>query len=223
MLRLGSLNFAKPLGEGRQDAPTHDRDALNQLRELTGAEHEESHVALGGDRGGARRRVKESHLAEAVARAELGAPLAADRHLRPTVGDHESLSPRVALAHQHPAGGDLDLLGQDRDAGEVPLAAGGEELDLREPFDLGVARPPSSRSPHRHEYPSARRGPQRDCDQRAGVLGSPTPHETTEPRKEETEGGRTVSRGLSNRTIAPLHPKRFDGSKVARQSPGSWG
>ena len=116
MLRLGSLNFTKPHGESRQHPPTHDRDALDQLRELTGAEHEESHLALGGDRGGARRRVKESHLAEAVAGAELGAPLAADRHLRATIGDHESLSPRVALAHQHPAGGDLDLLGQDCDA-----------------------------------------------------------------------------------------------------------
>ena len=98
--------------------------------------------------------MKESHLAEAVAGAELGASLSADRHLRPTIGDHESLAPRIALAHQDQAGGDFDLLGEGCDAGEVPLGAGREELDLREPFDLGIARP--SGSPHPHEYPRER-------------------------------------------------------------------
>src|SRR5918994_4675018 len=155
VVRLDSLSLAEPLGEGRQHPPTDDRHVLDQSRELTRAEHEESHVALRGDRGGARRRVKESHLAEALARAELGASLAADCRLRSTLIDHESLSPRIALADQHPARGDLDLFGEERDAGKIPLAAGGEKLDLREPLDLGVG-PPSCRSLHRREYPTFR-------------------------------------------------------------------
>jgi hypothetical protein len=184
MLRLGSLNFAKPLGEGCQHPATHDRDALDQLRELTGAEHEESHLALGGDRGGARRRVKESHLAEAVAGAEIGAPLTADRRLSSTIGDHESLSPRVALAHQHSAGGDLYLLGEDCDAGEVALAAGREELDLREPFNLGVARPPSSRSPHRQRVSQAFRARwSLKCVRTLGVTGGMHPLRRSRDRR----------------------------------------
>ena len=97
--------------------------------------------------------MQESHLAEAVAGAELGAPFASNRHLRPTVGDHEGLSSKVALAHQHPAGGDLDFLGQGGDPGEISLGACREKLDLREPLDLRVAS--SSRSFHRLEYFSA--------------------------------------------------------------------
>src|SRR5207247_5423026 len=82
VVRLDSLSLAKPLGEGRQHPPTDEGDILDQIRELTRAEHEQSHVALRGDRRGARRRVKEGQLAEAFARTELGAPLAADRRLR---------------------------------------------------------------------------------------------------------------------------------------------
>ena len=82
--------------------------------------------------------MKQGHLAEALAWVELDALLAADCRLRPTVTDHESLSAWVALADQHPVRWDLDLLGEFRDARKVPLATGGEELDLREPLDLGV-------------------------------------------------------------------------------------
>jgi hypothetical protein len=181
MMRLGSLNFAKPFCEGRQHPPTHGRDAVDQLRKLTGAEHKEPHLALGGDRCGARGPVKKSHLAEAVAGAKLGASLALDCHLRPTIGDHESLLSNVALAHQDSASGDLDLLSEGCNTGEVSLAAGREELDLREPFDLGIARP--SRSPHRHEYLSGRQAPQRDRSQqpageRSGAF-SGRPRDTT--------------------------------------------
>ena len=153
MLRLDAFSFPNPLGEGRQYPPSHDRDRVDQMRELARAKNEKSHVAFGGHRGGAWRLVKESHLAEAVAGAELDASLSTDRHLRPTIGDHESLAPRIALAHQDQSSGDFNLLGEGCDTGEIALGAGREKLDLREPFDLGIPRP--SGPPHRHEYLTA--------------------------------------------------------------------
>jgi hypothetical protein len=129
MMRLHALSLTKPLGDGRQDAPTDYRYVLDQGRELSGAEHQELHVRFRRDRGGARSRVKEGHLTEALAGTEFGTPFPSDRRPRAAVRYDEGLSPWVPLTDQDPAGGNLDLLCQRRNAGKLALVAGGKELD----------------------------------------------------------------------------------------------
>src|SRR5687767_4904351 len=126
MMRLDAFNFPNPRGQGCQHPPGHDRDGVDQMRELTRAKDEKPHVAFSGHRRGAWGSVKESHLAEAVAGAKLRASLSTDRHLRSTICDDESLAPIIALAHEDQSSRDFNLLSKGCDTGEIALGAGRE-------------------------------------------------------------------------------------------------
>src|SRR5918996_2445994 len=131
----------------------HCAHALDCLRggpldaaQVPAGEGHEPHRRLGGHRGVPQGLLEQAHLAEEVARPEIGHMLAAARDLgRPLLDCHE-LVREVALAHEHLARLDEDLLCEGRDLCELLVPHLLEQRDRLQPRGIQRSVPPGSRS-----------------------------------------------------------------------------
>src|SRR3954454_1171755 len=114
--------------------------ALDRLRDVPlhplqvpAGERDEPHVRLRGHRRVAERLLEEAHLAEEIARPEVGDVLAVPGHLRLALLDRHELVGEVALANKLASLVDRDLLRERRDLPELFLGYVLEEGDRLEP------------------------------------------------------------------------------------------
>ena len=126
-----SSAFAQAGGHGGEHLAREGGHRIEHAVELTLPEHEQRHVGLRGDSGGARTAVEQRHLPEVLARPERRHLAVVAPHRGLPLDDQEELTPDGSLLAQHPAGRHGHFLESPPDGAQVLGRRGGEQPDLR--------------------------------------------------------------------------------------------
>src|ERR687895_2330525 len=140
---LGELG--EPPRQRAQDLPLDLGVLLEQVMEVFARQDEDAQRRLGGDGGGAGHLLEEGELADEVAGAAGAEAAALALDLGVAFHDHEELVTELALLGEGGARGDLHVLADARQLGELLLRESLEQRCPPECLDLGVL----TEEPHR--------------------------------------------------------------------------